>query len=237
MKSISQSQINLYKSCPYAYALKYQYGNEPMFYDPTIMYVGKMVHDAADYYYKHCYTKDNDKALILSLTYRHLRDNWDTTLPVEYLKKAYQCLINFAEFEFNNNHDLATKPITEIKIYAGDIMGIIDYIDLNNQLAIDFKTNARATLSRSYKMQAVMYKKLIKDKFDIELKKFRFQFLFVDEYRDAVFSKPIYKEIEQDLIACKEQIKESWRTLNFPKAPKTKSTCRWCNYRYYCKEM
>ena len=207
-----------------------------MFYDPAIMYVGRQVHDAADYYYKHCYTKDNDKALILSLTYRHLRDNWDTTLKVDYLKKAYQCLINFAEFEFNNNHDLATKPITEIRIYAGDIMGIIDYIDLSSQLAIDFKTNTKPSLSRSYKMQAVMYKKLIKDKFDIDLKTFRFQFLYVDEFRDVNFSNPKLVEIEQDLISCKEQIKESWRTLNFPKVPKTKSTCRWCNYRYYCKE-
>jgi len=237
MKSISQSQINLYKSCPHAYGLKYLDGHEPMFYDPAIMYVGKMVHDAADYYYKHCYTKNNDKATILSLSYRHLRDNWDTTLKVEYLKKAHQCLCNFAEFEAGNNHELVTKPITEIKIYANDIMGIVDYIDLNNQNAIDFKTNARASLGYSYKMQAVMYKLLIKHQFNIDLKKFRFQFLFVNDYRDVHFSNPKLQQIEQDLKSYVEQIKEAWTTLNFPKNPKTKNTCRWCNYRFYCKEM
>ena len=237
MRAISQSQINLYKSCPYSYKLKYVDGHEPMFYDPSIMYVGGAVHDAIDNYYKHCYTKDNDKAQILSLTYRYLRDNWDTTLPVEYLKKAYQCVCNFAEFEFNNQHELATKPLTEVKIYANDIMGIIDYVDLNNQVVIDWKTNAKASLGRSYKMQAIMYKKLMKYQFDVDIKKLRFQFLFVDEFRDVNFSNPKLLEIEHDLMLCKEQIKDAWRTLNFPKVPKAKNTCRWCNYRFYCKEM
>lgn len=237
MRAISQSQINLYRSCPYAYKLKYLDNCEPMFYDPEVMYVGKMVHDAIDNYYKHCYSKSNDKHNILSLTYRQLRDNWDTKVSVDYLKKAYQCLQNFTEFEANNNHELATKPLTEVKIYANDIMGIVDYIDLQNERFIDWKTNAKAGLGYNYKMQAVMYKKLINHQFNIDIENFDFLFLTPNETKTIKFKYMKLDNIEQDLLTCKEQIKEAWRTLEFPKNPRNDSTCKYCNYRFYCEGM
>ena len=235
MKAISQSQINLYRSCPHAYELSYRYNCEPMMFDPSILYVGRAVHDAIDKYYKHSHTQSTDKALITSLTYKQLRNEWDTTLPVDYLKKAYQCIQNFAEFESNNNS--SSNPMTEIKVVSNGLLGIIDYVDLENEQFIDWKTNARASLGYDYKLQAVMYRLLIKEEFDVDIKKFRFQFLFPNEFREAKFSNSKIMDIEKDLFAFVEQIKESWQTLNFPKKPRLPSTCKYCSYRYYCGGM
>lgn len=235
MKAISQSQINLYRNCPHAYELHYRCGYEAMMYDPAILYVGRSVHEAIDNYYKHCYTKTNDKSHILALTYRQLRDNWDTTMPVEFLKKAYTCLQNFAEFEAQNNHDLTTKPLTEVKLYADNFMGIIDVVDLVHQRCIDWKTNARASLGYNYKLQAMLYKYLIKHQFDIDLKQFDFVFLAPNEIRTVRFNNPKLKDIAQDIYAYKEAILKSWQTGEFPKQPKTANTCKYCAYRYYCE--
>ena len=39
--NISQSQINLYRDCPYAYAMRYKFKKEGIWFDPNIMEVGK----------------------------------------------------------------------------------------------------------------------------------------------------------------------------------------------------
>lgn len=237
MKSISQSQINLFRSCPHAYELSYYYGYVPIMYDPTVMEVGKRVHNVIDKYYKNHYDKSNNEQDILGCVYNLLRNEWDVKLPVEYLVKAHKCICNFAKFELNNNHNpLATKPITEAKIYADDVMGIIDYIDLQNEQFIDWKTNNKAILNYEYKMQAVMYKKLIKSKFDINIKKFRFVFLYPAEFKEVNLNNNNLQQIEQDLIMYKEKIKQAWQTLFFPKEPRTQSVCNYCNYRYYCRK-
>ena len=235
MNLISQSQINLYRICPHAYELKYRYNCEPMMFDPLVTEVGKKVHEVIDIYYKHYYNSTYRKEEIKNITYNILRNQWDTMLPASLLKKAYLCICNFAKFESENNGKLATKPLTEVKIYSEDLMGIVDYLDLNKQKAIDFKTNARAGISRNYKLQAIMYQKLIKDRFNINIEKFGFQFLYVDDYKEVSLYDPKLKEIAEELILNKDRIKESWQTMIFPKNPEDKSYCRRCEYRFYCE--
>jgi len=235
MKSISQSQINLHRMCPYAYELHYYYKKQPIMFDPSIMEVGKRVHDAIDAYYKNYYILETDEQNIFDTTYSILRNQWDVTLPASYLKKAHACLVNFAKFESKNvNGEFATKPLTEVKIYSGDLMGIIDYLDLSKQKAVDFKTNSHSGISYENKMQAVMYRKLIGDKFNTNIKTFNFEFLFTGEMKDVYLDDLKLLEIEKELYIIKDKIIESWRTMSFPKEPRTESTCSGCSYRYYC---
>lgn len=231
---ISQSQINLYRSCPYAYALRYLYKKEGIWWDPSIIEVGKRVHDAIDAYYKYKYDIYNNSGEILNTVYEILRADWETTLPAEFLRKAYVCLTNFAEWEMNNiNRGLKTKPLTEVHIHADGLYGIVDYIDLNRRKPIDWKTNTRAGISYGNRLQAVMYRKLIKDKFNFEISYFTFQYLYPDEVRIVKFDGKT-EQVEKEMYEFIERIKESWKTKNFPKTPRTKRACGGCQFSYYC---
>jgi len=204
-------------------------------FDPSVMEVGKRVHDAIDVYYKNYYVVETNEQNILSTIYGILRNQWDTTLPADFLRKAYACLVNFAKFEAKNNgNGFATKPLTEIKIYSGDLMGIIDYLDLTTPRAVDFKTNTKAGIYYDYKMQAVMYRKLIYDKFNTNIKTFHFEFLYTGETKDVYLDDLKLLEIEQDLYSYRDKIKDSWASMSFPKAPLTDGGCKSCNFRYYC---
>jgi CRISPR/Cas system-associated exonuclease Cas4 (RecB family) len=203
-------------------------------YDPSIMEVGKRVHNAIDSYYKNYYNKEATEENVLATTYGILRNQWDTTLPPEFLKKAHTCVVNFAKWELNNLDGLATKPITECKIYSGDLMGIIDYLDLSRQRAVDFKTNSRSGISYDNKVQAVMYRKLVYEKFNINIKNFSFMFLFTGETMNVYLDDLKLLEIEKELIMNKDKILESWRTMSFPKEPRTPKGCGNCAYRFYC---
>ena len=232
MKYISQSQINLYRKCPYAYYLRYALKKESIFWNPTLFEVGSRVHDAIDVYYKNHYVSDATEEEVLNKVYGALRREWDVTLPAELLKKAYTCLCNFSSFEAHNNSKGRTKPFNECKIYVDDMMGIIDYVDLNSKTLVDFKTNGRAGLGYSYKMQAVMYRMLAKSKFNIDVDYFKFFFLYPNEWRTVKFGDGT-TEVAEEMIDYKNKIKESWETGVFPKAPRTKS-CGSCEYKFYC---
>ena len=235
MRNISQSQINLYRNCPYGYYLRYAEKKQPIMYDPSVFEVGRRVHDAIDMYYKNHFRTDTNQEQILYDVYSVLRKDWDTTLPVEYLKKAYVCLENFSRWECNNLQDkLYTKPLTEVKIPANGFYGIVDYVDLKNSKYIDWKTNARAGLGYSYSIQAMMYKILIESKFKIELDEFTFQFLFVDEDRKVDLTTKKMMGVENDIYDFKDKIMESWKTGEFPKEPRTKNGCRGCSFKHYC---
>jgi len=236
MRAISQSQINLYRMCPHAYELQYRYKKQPIMRDPSIMEVGKRVHDAIDTYYKGYYTLETNEQSIFNTTYNILRNQWDVTLPASYLKKSHTCLGNFAKFESKNvNGEFATKPLTEVKVYSGDLMGIIDYLDLSRQRAVDFKTNANPGISYENRMQAVMYRKLIYDKFNTNIKTFYFLFLFTGDEKEVWMEDLKLLDIEKELYLYKDKILESWKTMVFPKEPRIESACDGCSYRYYCE--
>lgn len=202
-------------------------------WDPSIMEVGRRVHDAIDMYYKHHFRTDTNREQILYDVYSVLRKDWDTTLPVEYLKKAYVCLENFSGWESNNLQDkLYTKPLTEVKIPANGFYGIIDYINLKDKVFIDWKTNTRAGLGYSYKIQAVMYKLLIESEFKISVDEFKFLFLFVDDDRKIKLKSKKLAGVEKDIYDFRDKIMKSWKTGDFPKEPRT--SCRGCSYKYYC---
>ena len=230
---ISQSQINLFKKCPYAYELRYAHNKTPMYFDPSVFEVGSKVHDAIDKYYKSHYSTNVTEEEILLEVYGILKHDWDVLLPADYLRKAYQCLQNFATFEYNNlNNGVQKQPLTEVKIYAGDLMGIIDYFDIDKKKIIDFKTNTRAFVGYGSKVQAVMYKMLVKEKFDMDIDKFLLQYLYPGEYRQVAVKNA--DKIEQDIYDNVKKIQEAWRRMHFPKIPKSKKTCNSCEYKYYC---
>jgi len=234
MRNISQSQINLFRSCPYAYALRYLYKKEGIWWDPSIIEVGSRVHDAIDIYYKQYYKTDCNEEDIKNIVYGILRNKWDTSLSAEYLKKAYDCICHFSSFAYNNIcRGNLEKPLTEVKIYSDGLMGIIDYVDLVNKKVIDFKTNTRAGISYENKMQAVMYKILVKDKFGIDVPYFTFQYLYPDEVRVVKYNEEVMK-VRQDIDMYVNKIKEAWKTKTFPKEPRTPKTCNGCQFNYYC---
>jgi len=233
MKNISQSQINLFKSCPYAYALRYIHKKEGIWWDPSIVEVGSRVHDAIDDYYRNHFLENATEEQIRDKVYEIIRNQWDTTLPADYLLKAYTCVCNFATFEYNNRKGRRRRPLTEVRIYSGGLMGIVDYLDLNKPKIVDFKTNTRAGVGYANNVQAVMYKRLVKEEYDIDLKYFTLQFLYPNEIRLIKFDDKMIK-IQQDLEESVEKIRKAWEEMNFPKEPRTPKTCNGCQFNYYC---
>ena len=235
--NISQSQINLYRFCPYAYKLHYQDKQEGITFDPSVFEVGRRVHDSIDAYYGNHYHSNVVEQEVLYKVYNILRNDWDTTLPASYLKKAYQCLQNFAKFEINNiKEGITTKPLTEVKIPSNGLYGIVDYIDLTKPKVVDFKTNSYASVGYDNKMQATMYKILVKNRFNLKLDEFTFEFLYPGNTKTVRFAGKEFEEIEKELHSIKDKIQESWISSNFPKEPKTERTCNSCEYRYYCSK-
>jgi len=234
IKNISQSQINLFKHCPYAYALRYIHKKEGIWFDPSIIEVGSRVHDAIDIYYKNYYLANGTEEQIKNQVYEILRNKWtDNSLPAKYLQKAYTCVCNFAKFEKHMLKGRRMKPLTEVKIYNDGLMGIVDYLDLNTPKIVDFKTNTRAGVGYNEKIQAVMYKILIKKEYDIDLPYFTLQYLFPGETRVVKYDNKVM-EVEADLYNNIEYIKGAWDSKMFPKKPRTPKACNSCQYNYYC---
>jgi len=228
-RGISQSAIAIYRSCPYAYYLRYKFKKEAMFWDQSILDVGKYVHDAIDKYYKHHYMITDNPEYILAESYDELSKIWDISFTPEQLAKAYRCLENHAIFEAGNK----IEPLSEEKIGAEGFYGIIDYIDLEHNKVIDWKTGANAYLSYDYRMQAHIYKKLFESKFDKKLTLFYFFFLGCNEWRTVAFDKEKQIAVGEDAENFKNAINDSWSNDDFPKQPRL--NCKNCDYKYYCR--
>ena len=236
---ISQSQINLYRKCPYAYCLKYKHKHQPMFFDETNFEVGRKVHEVIDNYYTHHYKHVSSHDNLMGILYPLLQKKWDTNLPVDddkkvaLYKKAYVCLQHFAQFEIQNQQSGFSKPMTEVKIESDGLLGYIDYINLDTMQILDFKTNTKSSISYEYKIQFHMYRRLLKQKYNIDISEFTFLFLYTNEEKTITLTKSI-KKIEDDLDMYINNIRSSWKTDTFEKKPRLKSSCKYCEYRIYC---
>lgn len=226
---ISQSQINLYSFCPYAYKLRYLDKCEPMNFKPELFEVGSRVHDTINIYYQDFYKTSITLPKLQVLLYNILRKDWDYTLPVELLKKAKQCLDNFAVFEITEmlrrNYE---KPFSELAIYDKDLVGIIDYFHPDTRRVIDFKTSSSTTITRDYKVQASLYLYLVNSISVEKVEKFYFYFLPVNKLVEV----PIDMSLVEEVKKFAQKIQLSLESGNFPKV---ETKCRSCPYRYYCK--
>jgi len=231
---VSQSQINIFRDCPYAYYLAYVKHYKPMIFKPDIMEVGSRVHDAIDIYYRNLFVEGSNKDEIFKSVYSVLRQSWDHMLDIEYLKKAYTCLKSFSEFEAkqikNNGY---SKPLSELDLRHENFRGKIDRLELVSMIPGDFKTNTNAVVSYSYKMQAAIYSYLIEKEFGQKPKYFNFYFLYPNEIRTLKVEN--LKTILENAKQFRNQIIQAFDDDKFEKKPRTASTCRYCNYRYYCK--
>lgn len=231
---VSQSAMSTFRNCPYAWYC-YYHRKSPMFFNQDILDIGNYVHDAIDIYYTNHFSGDRTKEQILAKTYSILKENWDVTLPPEALKKAYTCLENFSDWEHKNLMKGIENPITEVDVYADGFHGIIDYFDIMSETAIDWKTNKYPVLSYTYKMQAIIYKNLISAKFNINIKYFKFFFLYPNSWRVVKFDDPKIKEVEKDVNMLYEEMTKCFNKGYFPKQPRTPSQCKNCIYKFYCK--
>lgn len=234
---ISQTAIALYRNCPYAYKLKYFNKKQPVMWDFSVLDVGGYAHDAIDRYYRHHYDPTAIKSYedILTYSYEELANIWDITLKPEQLKQAYICLENHAKWEFENiKNNICTAPLTEVKIAADGFFGIIDYIDLPKNLAIDWKTGKSAYLSYAYRMQAAVYKILYEHEYNMKLTHFKFFFLYPNEWRTVRYDSPKQQQVEHDVVTLKNAIEEARENDIFPKQPRTPKACNSCEYRNYC---
>lgn len=235
-RSLSQSAMGIYRSCPYAYKLHYIDRCQSIFFDPSILSVGSIAHDILDIYYKNYYLMKGTPNDILAKTYPMLEDKWDMSYSIEQFKKIYECLKNHAEWESKNiTNNIGIKPLTEIAIEHDGLFGIIDYVDLANKKVIDWKTGKWPTISYTYRMQAHVYKKLFESKFNEELTHFSFFFLHSGEFRTIKYDTPKQKEVGEEVEMLKNTINENLLSGDFLKKPRTKNGCRYCNYKLYCK--
>jgi len=235
--NISQSALGLYRDCPYAYFLKYKKDCQAIFWNFDMLDTGGYAHDAIDVYYKNNFLTEADSYEdILYYSYNNLKDIWDLTLPNEEFIKAYTSLENHAKWEYNNlQKGWTTAPLTEVDVKMDGIRAIIDYVNLNHNMLVDWKTNKRASLSYNYRMQAEMYRRAYKLKFDKDITHFYFFFLFADEWRTVKFDSKKQKEVSEDVDNLLENIKSSWINNNFPKQPRTERGCDSCLFNFYCK--
>lgn len=235
-RGISQSGLGLYRDCPYAYRLKYLDGCKPMFWNFDVLDVGSYVHEAIEKYYKlHFLLEADSPDDILMETYEQLKKVWDTTLLPSDFKKAYTCLENHAQFEYNKlQNGIRAKPATEIKINARGFFGIIDYVDMSKMEVIDWKTGRFPSLHYTYRMQAYIYKQLVDEHYGVDLKYFKFFFLFPNAWRTVKYDTKKMKEVAEDVENLKASVADAYKYDSFNKEPRTKKMCRNCLYRYYC---
>jgi len=123
--------------------------------------------------------------------------------------------------------------MTEVKIESDGLLGYIDYINLDTMQILDFKTNTKSSISYEYKIQFHMYRRLLKQKYNIDISEFTFLFLYTNEEKTITLTKSI-KKIEDDLDMYINNIRSSWKTDTFEKKPRLKSSCKSCEYRFYC---
>jgi len=234
-RGISQSGLSIFRDCPYAYKLRYMDNAEGMFFDPSVLDVGKLAHKAIELYYKHDFLTEGTADDILALTYLRLKNIWDITLTIEQLQKAYQCLENHAAWEASNIEKYNNaKPLTEAKLAGRNYFGYVDYINLNQNQAIDFKTNTWPTLSYEYRMQAHVYRELIEKNFDVTLSHFYFFFLYPNTWRTVKFDSDKQKKVGEEVEEMKRQVLACYENGGFEKRPRTPATCKNCLYNYYC---
>jgi CRISPR/Cas system-associated exonuclease Cas4 (RecB family) len=230
---ISQSQISLYRKCPYAYYLSYVKGYKAMGFNPDIMEVGSRVHDAIDIYYKNLFDGQSTKEEILKSVYSVLREAWDPMLNADYLKKAFVCLENFAELEEkelkNNGH---AKPMSELDLRHDGFRGKIDRFEPVGMNIGDFKTNTMASVSYEYKMQGAIYCYLVEQEFKQKPKAFNLYFLYPNEIR-TIKANSLDGILEEAKI-YRDMIKDSFKMDIFDKKPRTATGCRYCDFRFYC---
>ena len=232
-RGISQSGIGLYRFCPYAYKLKYIDLCKPMGYDTSAMDTGSYVHDSIDNYYKLKFSMDNTANDIFFETYNTLRGMWDKTLEIQWLKKAYDCLKTHSEWEYQNILKGITKPFSELEIDNGKYYGFLDYTNLPKAQVIDWKTGTYPSVSFEYRMQAYVYKLLFESKFNTKLKGFYFFYLYPNQFRKISYDKE--KQIEAG-NEC-EMLLSKILDCEFPKKPRLENSCRYCDYKYYCKVL
>ena len=214
--------------------MRYKFKKEGIWFDPNIMEVGKRVHKAIEYYYKHAYKPDTSEEDILAKSYFFLRREWDNSLPAELLNKSYSCLSNFAKYEADNiNRGIRNPPTVELKLVVDGMIGYLDSFNQKVGKACDFKTNTKPSVGYSYKLQATMYKYLLEKTLGMTITSFDFVFLFTGEVKQVRFSKATDKILD-DIFYYKDCINASWKNDKFEKQPRTKSMCNWCQYKYYC---
>lgn len=236
-RGISQSAMSVYRDCPYAYKLHYINKKQSIFWDPSILDVGSFVHEAIEKYYNLRFlSKADSYEDILIETYDELKKIWDRSFLPEQLKKAFICLENHAKWEFSNiKSGIRTKPLVEMKIPAEGFYGIIDYVDLQKSIAVDWKTGTHPALYYGYKMQAEVYKTLYESKFKQKLKHFYFFFLHPGEWRTVKFGTEKQDKIKKDMFELRNAINKSWKENYWPKKPRTDKQCKNCQYNLYCQ--
>ena len=202
------------------------------------METGGFVHDAIDKYYKHYRDVNATENEIILAVYGELKKVWDRSLRLELLKKAYDCIVNFAEWEYENiSTNPFLNPLSEVEIPEEGYFGKIDYVDLINKKVIDWKTNTKAMLSHGYRMQASIYKILYEAHFKEELTHFYFFFMYPNEWRTVKFGNEKQKKADDEVRELTKKIQQSHESGIFPKEPRTKNGCNNCNYKYYCRVL
>jgi len=234
---ISATQLQIYDDCPYKYYLSYIKSLDAMMYDITVFDVGTQVHDAIDEYYRKYFNPKASKEFILYEVYGILKKNWDNFLAPEKLKYAYDCIVNFSDFEFNRLQKDTYKPLTELKIGADGYYGIVDFFNPANKKAIDWKTGKNAYLSRSYRIQSVVYKILLDKEFKTDLEVFNFRFLRQNVPIKVDLKSKKMEEIFDFVSEGKNNIIKSRKNGEWEKNPRTNKMCRWCDFRFYCKRL
>jgi len=229
---ISQSQINLYRSCPYAYKLKYVDGLEPMMFTRDFLDIGKYIHDAIEVYYKNLYDTDTNPESIYKSTYSVLRENWDHTLLPEYLKKANICLQNFGLLEYENMQENKTEPESEGNYTYDDFRAKLDYFRRIPLLIGDFKSSTKPIVYYDYKIQAAVYLYVMRHKLDLDIDDFYFWYLYPNIVKKVKWDD--LQKVLEDAKKYRDEIKDAFDSMEFKKKPRTKSTCKYCDYKYYC---
>lgn len=236
-RGISQSALSLFRSCPYAFKLRYIDKCIPVFFDPSILDVGGFIHDSIDGYYKKEYlSKPDSYEDILYYSYQQLGKVWDGSFLPEQLSQAYTCLENHSKWEYEQTKKgIATKPFTEQKLSYDGYFGIIDYIYLPKVNVIDWKSGKNAYLSFDYRMQAYVYKVLFEGKFGMKLDKFLFYFLFPNEFRAVTYDTTSQIKVNEETERLKRELIEALESSNFERKPRTERGCNGCSFAYYCE--
>jgi len=213
----SASQLKLYDMCPYAFKLRYIDSKKPVYPDPSIFTVGRVIHTVIETYYKFQQPKEEIKESLI----RYFHNTWNFGNDHSLFAKGLVCLKNFTDFELLRRKKYDYFPKTELKVKSKGYYGIIDYYDEELNMILDFKTSKRPSIPANYKIQAYVYNLILEGK-----GKVHFYFLYPNKIRTYT----ITEEIEEKVKQIKASILCSLKENDFP----INDHCRFCAYSHCC---
>jgi len=224
---ISQSRINLFNFCPYAFYLYVIEEKKPIYSNQELIDLGAIIHKVIEFYYSIYPPRKQIDAKVREI-YKVISNV--VKLPTDLYERGNYAITSFIAFEVKRRLQNDIQPHSEfaIEIDNGEYteIGILDFFNPDEQIVIDFKVG-KTNQTKERDLQMAFYHYLVEKKFNMQPKVYDF-YLMSNEMVEVKVTDSLRKELDD----IKNRILHSVKTNSFEKC---KKNCSKCPFLLYCK--